>query len=85
MQIKYKPRFSIRMSIGVVPAHRSAVLRHAGVAFPTNTLFAFQRLQSLAFGCGTFAYAKDQASLPLDGLHKEYPTHALMANPGKLQ
>ena len=72
MQIKYKPIFSIRMSISVV-------------AFPANTLFAFQRLQSLAFGCGTFAYAKDQASLPLDGLHKEYPTHALMTNPGKLQ
>jgi hypothetical protein len=29
---------------------------------------------SLAFGFGTFAYAKDQASLPPDGLLKEYPT-----------
>lgn len=41
--------------------------------FPANTLFALRRRPSLAFGYGTFAYAKDQASLPLDGLHKDYP------------
>jgi hypothetical protein len=29
-----------------------------------------------------FAFAKDQASLPLDGLLKEYPPYALMINPG---
>ena len=32
---------------------------------------SLQRRVSLAFGFGTFAYAKDQASLPLDGLHME--------------
>jgi|WetSurMetagenome_2_1015567.scaffolds.fasta_scaffold06977_6 hypothetical protein len=41
--------------------------------FPANTLIALQRLQSLAFGCGTFAYAKDQASSPHNGLLKEKP------------
>jgi hypothetical protein len=43
-----------------------------GLSF-TNTLIALQRLHSLAFGFGTFAYAKDQASLPHDGLLKENP------------
>ena len=33
-----------------------------------SQVLALQRLQSLAFGFGTFAYAKDQASSPLDGL-----------------
>jgi hypothetical protein len=42
--------------------------------FPANTLIALQRLHSLAFGCGTFAFAKGQASLLLDGLLKNYPT-----------
>jgi hypothetical protein len=55
---------------------------HLYRAFPANTLFALQRRPSLAFGYGTFAYAKDQASLPLDGLLKEYPPYALMINPG---
>jgi len=35
---------------------------------------SLQRLSSLAFGVGTFAYAKDQASSPHDGLHEEKPT-----------
>ena len=42
--------------------------------FLANTLIPFQRLHSLAFSIGTFAYAKDQASLLLDGLLKDYPT-----------
>jgi len=50
--------------------------------FPANTIAALRRLRSLAFDCGTFADAKDQASLSLDGLLREYPTHALMTNPG---
>ena len=41
---------------------------------PRKHAHSLQRLYSLAFGCGTFAYAKDQASLPLDGLRKDYPT-----------
>ena len=41
---------------------------------PRKHAHSLQRLQSLAFGFGTFAYAKDQASLPLDGLLKENPT-----------
>jgi hypothetical protein len=39
----------------------------------TNTLLTLQRLQSLAFGFGTFASAKDRASSPLDGLLKGNP------------
>ncbi len=39
----------------------------------TNTLVPLQRLHSLAFGFGTFAYAKDRASLPHDGLLKDNP------------
>jgi hypothetical protein len=35
---------------------------------------SLQRLHSLELGCGTFAFAKDQAFLPLDGLLKEYLT-----------
>jgi hypothetical protein len=75
--------------------------------FPANTLISFQRLHSLAFGCGpyyrglrrplylqsrqslplsptvwasfrTFACAKDQASLPLNGLRKDYPDTMLL-------
>jgi hypothetical protein len=34
---------------------------------------------SLAFGFGTFAYAKDQASLLLDGLLVESPTQMLFS------
>ncbi|OPY74363.1 MAG: hypothetical protein A4E63_00746 [Syntrophorhabdus sp. PtaU1.Bin050] len=41
---------------------------------PANTLIALQRLHSLALGFGTFAYAKDRASLPYDGLLKDNPT-----------
>jgi hypothetical protein len=41
---------------------------------PRKHAHSLQRLHSLAFGCGTFADAKDQASLPLDGLLKDYPT-----------
>jgi len=40
---------------------------------PRKHAHSLQRLYSLAFGCGTFAYAKDQASLP-HGLLKENPT-----------
>jgi hypothetical protein len=43
-------------------------------AIPHKHAHSLQRLHSLAFDCDTFAYAKDQASLPLDGLLKEYPT-----------
>jgi hypothetical protein len=43
-------------------------------AIPRKHAHSLQRLHSLAFGCGTFAYAKDQASLPHDGLLKDYPT-----------
>ena len=43
-------------------------------AFPANTLIRSSGTHSLAFGFGTFAYAKDRASLPLDGLLKENPT-----------
>ena len=42
--------------------------------FPANTLITLLRLHSLAFGFGTFAYAKDRASSPHDGLLKESPT-----------
>jgi CopG family nickel-responsive transcriptional regulator len=42
-------------------------------AFPANTLIAFQRLHSLAFGCGTFAFAKDRASLPSRRFAKRIP------------
>jgi hypothetical protein len=49
-------------------------MRIGVVLSPANTLIVLQRLHSFAFGCGTFAYAKDQASLPLDGLLKDYPT-----------
>jgi hypothetical protein len=48
--------------------------------FPANTLISLQRLQSLAFGFGTFAYAKDRASSPHDGLLRESPTPMLLYN-----
>ena len=41
---------------------------------PRKHAHALQRLHSLAFVFGTFAYAKDQASSPLDGLLQENPT-----------
>jgi hypothetical protein len=41
---------------------------------PRKHTHSLQRLHSLAFGCETFAYAKDQASSPRDGLLKDYPT-----------
>ena len=41
--------------------------------FPANTLIPLQRLQSLASGFGTFAYAKYRASSPHDGLLQESP------------
>jgi hypothetical protein len=41
---------------------------------PNKHAQSLQRQHSLAFGCGTFAHAKDQASLPLDGMLKENPT-----------
>jgi hypothetical protein len=47
----------MRMSIGVVPAHRSAVLRHAGVAFPANTLIrssGFLRSRKVTFNTPTY-------------------------------
>jgi len=46
--------------------------------FPANALIALQRLHSLAFGFGTFAYAKDQASSPRDGLLRKTRHHALI-------
>ncbi|MBA4418441.1 MAG: hypothetical protein C0392_11130 [Syntrophus sp. (in: bacteria)] len=46
--------------------------------FHANTLITLQRLQSLAFGFGTFADAKDQASLPHDGLLRKTRHHAPM-------
>jgi hypothetical protein len=36
--------------------------------FPANTLIRSSGFHSLAFGFGTFASAKDRASLPHDGL-----------------
>jgi hypothetical protein len=60
-QINTQPELSMRMGIGV------------GL-FPANTLTPLRRLHSLAFDLGTFAYAKDQASLPHNGLLKENPT-----------
>jgi hypothetical protein len=54
------------------------LVEHLCQAFPANTLIALQRLHALAFGCGTFAYAKDQASLPLDGLLKGIPDTMLL-------
>ena len=64
------------MSIGVGPSLE-------------NTLIALQRLHSLAFGFGTFAYAtgqsrrkymsdKDRASSPHDGFLRDAPTPFLM-------
>ncbi len=52
--------------------------------FPANTFISLQRLHSLAFVFGTFAYAKDRASSSHDGLLKEYPTpmNILMENLG---
>jgi hypothetical protein len=41
---------------------------------PRKHAHSLQRRPSLALGFRTFAYAKKQASLPRDGLHKEYPT-----------
>jgi len=41
---------------------------------PQTRSFKLLRLHSLAFGFGTFAYAKDRASLPHDGLLQESPT-----------
>jgi hypothetical protein len=40
---------------------------------PRKHACSLQRRPSLAFDCGTFAYAKDQASLSLDGLLEECP------------
>jgi len=47
---------------------------HLRWAFPANTFTPFQRLHSLAFSFGTFAYAKDRASLLHDGMLEESPT-----------
>jgi hypothetical protein len=38
-----------------------------------DTLLSLQRLQSLAFGFETSAYAEDRAFSPLDGLLQDYP------------
>gem|GEM_PF-3894636 len=40
---------------------------------PRKHAHSLQRLHSLAFVFGTFAYAKDRASSSLDGLLKEHP------------
>jgi hypothetical protein len=45
---------------------------------PRKHAHSLQRLYSLAFDFGTFAYAKDQASSPLDGLLGKARHHALM-------
>ena len=51
--------------------------------FPANTLITLQRLHSLAFGFKNFCLiAKDQASLPHDGLLERTRHHALMTYPG---
>jgi hypothetical protein len=42
--------------------------------FPRKHARSLRRRPSLAFGVGTFADAKDQASLPLDGLLREILT-----------
>jgi len=55
----------------VADFHRDA---HPCRDIPTNTLTTLQRLHSLAFGFGTFAYAKDRGSSLHDGLLREYPT-----------
>jgi len=47
--------------------------------FPANTLITLQRLHSLAFGFKNFyLIAKDQASLPHDGLLEKTQHYALM-------
>jgi hypothetical protein len=48
-------------------------------AFPRKHAHSLQRRPSLAFSCGTFAYAKDQASLLLDGLLEKTRHPALKA------
>jgi len=40
---------------------------------PRKHAHSLQRLHSLALDFGTFAFAKDQASLSRDGLLKDYP------------
>lgn len=40
---------------------------------PRKHAYSLRRRPSLAFSFGTFAYTKDQASLPHDGLLKDYP------------
>jgi hypothetical protein len=71
---------------GANPDFPLEVGRGHGV-IPTDTLLPFQRLQSLAFGFETSAYAEDRchptiaslevgcpALLPLDGLLQDNPT-----------
>jgi len=72
MPLPFYPGFIIKIIMGVGPSL-------------SNTLISLQLLQSLAFGFGTFAYAKDRASSPLDGLfrggsiarsvHEQLPRH----------
>ena len=50
--------------------------------FPANTLTSLQRRPSLAFNFGTFAYAKDQASLLHDGLLMKTRHHTPMTYMG---
>jgi hypothetical protein len=51
---------------------------HGIELFPANTFVSFQRLHSLAFRHGTFAYAKDQASLSSRRFALENPTPMLL-------
>jgi hypothetical protein len=44
------------------------------LAFPRKHAQSLQRRPSFAFSFKTFAHTKNQASLPLDGLLKDYPT-----------
>jgi hypothetical protein len=45
-------------------------------SFPRKHAHSLQRLKSLAFDFGTFAYAKGRASLSLDGLLRKTRHHA---------
>jgi hypothetical protein len=54
-------------------------LEYAPVSgIPRKHVHSLQRLHSLALDFGTFAFAKDQASLPLDGLLRKTQHHALI-------
>jgi hypothetical protein len=66
----------VQKEITLIHLRRILGMVGSGGVVHANTLLALQRLQSLAFGFGTFAYAKDRASLPHDGLLKDNPPPA---------